>query len=161
MCRLSGISTTTSEWVSDSNDIQLACTRKTEWGILDKWAVHVGGGLTHRLFRSDALMLKENDFASAIEIGEDLNDAIKKLISGIDLEKNSKFTVVEVQNINEAILAAETWSEKQRSNSTTDSVVLLLDNMGAIECWDCSCRTRKTRFEKMVYTRRLWGNHKR
>ena len=128
--RLSGISTTTSEWISVSNNIQLACTRKTEWGILDKWAVHVGGGLTHRLFRSDALMLKENDFASAIESGEDLNDAIKKLILGIDLEKNSKFTVVEVQNINQAILAAETWSEKQRSNSTTDSVVLLLDNMG-------------------------------
>ena len=128
--RLSGISTTTSEWISASNNIQLACTRKTEWGILDKWAVHVGGGLTHRLFRSDALMLKENDFASAIESGEDLNDAIKKLISGIDLEKNSKFTVVEVQNINEAILAAETWSEKQRNNSTSDSVVLLLDNMG-------------------------------
>ena len=130
--RLSGISTTTSEWVSNSNDIQLACTRKTEWGILDKWAVHVGGGLTHRLFRSDALMLKENDFASAIESGENQNDAIKKLISEINLEKNSKFTVIEVQNINEAILAAETWSEKQRENYTTDSVVLLLDNMGPI-----------------------------
>ena len=128
--RLSGISTTTSEWVSDSNDLQLACTRKTEWGILDKWAVHIGGGLTHRLFRSDALMLKENDFASAIESGEDQNDSIKKLISEIDLEKYSKFTVIEVQNINEAILAAQTWSEKQRKNSTTDSVVLLLDNMG-------------------------------
>jgi nicotinate-nucleotide pyrophosphorylase (carboxylating) len=128
--RLSGISTTTSEWVSDSNDLRLACTRKTEWGILDKWAVHIGGGLTHRLFRSDALMLKENDFASAIESGEDQNDAIKKLISEIDLEKNSKFTVIEVQNINEAILAAQTWSEKQRENATTDSVVLLLDNMG-------------------------------
>ena len=128
--RLSGISTTTSEWVSDSNDIQLACTRKTEWGILDKWAVHIGGGLTHRLFRSDALMLKENDFASAIESGESQNDSIKKLISEINLEKNSKFTVIEVQNINEAILAAQTWSEKQRENSTSDSVVLLLDNMG-------------------------------
>ena len=128
--RLSGISTTTSEWVSNSNDLRLACTRKTEWGILDKWAVHIGGGLTHRLFRSDALMLKENDFASAIESGEDQNDAIKKLISEIDLEKNSKFTVIEVENINEAILVAQTWSEKQRENSTTDSVVLLLDNMG-------------------------------
>ena len=128
--RLSGISTTTSEWVSGSNDLQLACTRKTEWGILDKWAVHIGGGLTHRLFRSDALMLKENDFASAIESGEDQNDSIKKLISEIDLKKHSKFTVIEVQNINEAILAAQTWSKKQRKNSTTDSVVLLLDNMG-------------------------------
>ena len=57
---------------------------------------------------------------------------LKKLISEIDLEKHSKFTVIEVQNINEAILAAETWSEKQRENYTTDSVVLLLDNMGPI-----------------------------
>ena len=142
--RLSGISTTTSEWVSESNDIQLACTRKTEWGILDKWAVHVGGGLTHRLFRSDALMLKENDFASAIESGEDINDAIKKLILEIDLEKNSKFTVIEVQNINEAILAAQTWSEKQRENSTTDSVVLLLDNMGPM-----NARVVVTELEKL------------
>lgn len=142
--RLSGISTTTSEWVSDSNDLQLACTRKTEWGILDKWAVHIGGGLTHRLFRSDALMLKENDFASAIESGEDQNDSIKKLISEIDLEKNSKFTVIEVQNINDAILAAQTWSEKQRENSTTDSVVLLLDNMGPM-----NARVVVTELEKL------------
>ena len=142
--RLSGISTTTSEWVSDSNDLRLACTRKTEWGILDKWAVHIGGGLTHRLFRADALMLKENDFASAIESGENQSDAIKKLISEIDLEKNSKFTVIEVQNINEAILAAQTWSEKQRENSTTDSVVLLLDNMGPM-----NARTVATELEKL------------
>jgi nicotinate-nucleotide pyrophosphorylase (carboxylating) len=142
--RLSGISTTTSEWVSDSNDLQLACTRKTEWGILDKWAVHIGGGLTHRLFRSDALMLKENDFASAIESGENQNDSIKKLISEIDLEKNTKFTVIEVQNINEAILAAQTWSEKQRENSTTDSVVLLLDNMGPM-----NARVVVTELEKL------------
>ena len=142
--RLSGISTTTSEWVSDSNDLQLACTRKTEWGILDKWAVHIGGGLTHRLFRSDALMLKENDFASAIESGENQNDSIKKLISEIDLEKNSKFTVIEVQNIKDAILAAQTWSEKQRENSTTDSVVLLLDNMGPM-----NARVVVTELEKL------------
>ena len=38
--RLSGIATKTAEWVSTSDNIQFACTRKTEWGILDKWAVH-------------------------------------------------------------------------------------------------------------------------
>ena len=73
--RLSGIATKTAEWVSTTDNIQFACTRKTEWGILDKWAVHVGGGLTHRLYRSDALMLKENDFASVRKIGE--NQTIK------------------------------------------------------------------------------------
>ena len=128
--RLSGIATKTAEWVETSENIQFACTRKTEWGVLDKWAVHVGGGLTHRLYRSDALMLKENDFASARKIGESQTDAMRKLISNIDLEKDSKFTVIEVQNLDEALLAAKTWSEEQASNSKTDSVVLLLDNMG-------------------------------
>ena len=37
-----------------------ATEKRTE--ILDKWAVHIGGGLTHRLDRSDGLMIKENDF---------------------------------------------------------------------------------------------------
>jgi len=128
--RLSGIATKTAEWVANSENIQFACTRKTEWGVLDKWAVHVGGGLTHRLYRSDALMLKENDFASARKIGESQTDAMRKLISNIDLEKDSKFTVIEVQNLDEALLAAKTWSEEQVNNSKTDSVVLLLDNMG-------------------------------
>ena len=41
--------------------VSIACTRKTAWGLMDKWAVHVGGGLTHRLSRADALMIKEND----------------------------------------------------------------------------------------------------
>ena len=128
--RLSGISTTTADWVTTAKNIQLACTRKTDWGILDKWAVHVGGGLTHRLFRSDALMLKENDFASVRKTGESQKDGMRKLISNIDLGKNSKFTVIEVQSLDEAISAAETWSEKQNNNSTTDPVILLLDNMG-------------------------------
>lgn len=128
--RLSGISTTTSQWVSQTNNIKIACTRKTEWGILDKWAVHVGGGLTHRLYRSDALMLKENDFASMRKIGDNHDTAIEELILNIDLNDNSEFTVVEVTNLDEALLAAKTWSKIQKKNFTTDSVVLLLDNMG-------------------------------
>ena len=50
---------------SISENIGIACTRKTDWGLLDKWAVNIGGGLTHRLDRKDALMIKENDLASA------------------------------------------------------------------------------------------------
>ena len=97
--------------------------------MLDKWAVHVGGGLTHRLNRSDALMLKENDFASIRRIGESQNIAMEELISNINLEKHSKFTIIEVQDIDEAVLAANTWS-KIKQKSTNDRVTLLLDNMG-------------------------------
>ena len=55
--RMSGVATNTQRWVSEARDIGIACTRKTDWGLLDKWAVHVGGGLTHRLSRADALMI--------------------------------------------------------------------------------------------------------
>ena len=41
--RMSGISTRTSEWVNESGAISIACTRKTAWGLMDKWAVYVGG----------------------------------------------------------------------------------------------------------------------
>jgi nicotinate-nucleotide pyrophosphorylase len=81
-------------------------------------------------------MLKENDFASIRKSDENQTDAMRKLISNIDMEKNSKFTVIEVQNLDEAILAAKTWSEEQMNNSKTDSVVLLLDNMGPSKAGD-------------------------
>ena len=59
--RLSGISTLTEKWTKGLSGMKVASTRKTSWGILDKWAVHVGGGLTHRLRKGDAVMIKEND----------------------------------------------------------------------------------------------------
>ena len=41
--RLSGIASTTSKWREQLGGVSLAATRKTNWGILDKWAVHIGG----------------------------------------------------------------------------------------------------------------------
>ena len=55
---------------------QIACTRKTIWGLLDKWAVHMGGGLSHRLNKNDATMIKENDLASMFEELEDNSSRI-------------------------------------------------------------------------------------
>ena len=64
--RLSGISSHTMKWVKESSGIAVACTRKTAWGVLDKWAVHVGGGLTPRLSKLESPMIKENDLASFV-----------------------------------------------------------------------------------------------
>ena len=75
--RLSGIATNTAEWVAIA-PCAVACTRKTTWGVLDKWAVHLGGGLTHRLDRNDALMIKENDLAGGGSIEEILSKLEKE-----------------------------------------------------------------------------------
>ena len=131
--RMSGIATETAEWLIASGGFPVACTRKTEWGLLDKWAVHVGGGLTHRLSRGDALMIKENDLG-VISTDSGSGDSIPTAISSIDLEANAEFTVIEVQGPDEAIIAARTWSESQIARNGTEPIVILLDNMGPFAC---------------------------
>ena len=127
--KLSGITTSTLKWTSASENIGVACTRKTEWGLLDKWAVHIGGGLTHRLDRGDDLMLKENDFASAKKDHEGIIETIERVISEIDSIRNSSFIITEVQDEEQAIAAAKIWMSLQNKNENLQPIVLLLDNM--------------------------------
>lgn len=131
--RMSGIATLTSEWVKEAGGIEIACTRKTAWGLMDKWAVHIGGGLTHRLSRGDALMIKENDLSVFVQKGNS-ESSISSVIADVDLEANAMFTVIEVQDSNQAILAASTWSESQKLRNGLERIVILLDNMGPSEC---------------------------
>lgn len=60
--RLSGIATLTDAFVERAGLCRVAATRKTLWGRLDKRAVAVGGGLTHRLSLGDAPMYKDTHF---------------------------------------------------------------------------------------------------
>ena len=128
--RLSGIASNTARWAADARPILVAATRKTEWGLLDKWAVHNGGGLTHRLNRGDALMLKENDLAAMTEEGEDNLGAIRRVVSSIDMDEHAGFTVVEVQSVEQAVAAAAAWDSSQSARGGDEKLVLLLDNMG-------------------------------
>ncbi|QQS58871.1 carboxylating nicotinate-nucleotide diphosphorylase [Candidatus Peregrinibacteria bacterium] len=64
LSRLSGVATNTKKLVDKiPKDILLCATRKTLWGPLDKRAVFVGGGGTHRLGLFDAVMVKDNHLA--------------------------------------------------------------------------------------------------
>ena len=134
--RLSGIATNTACWVANSQ-IPLAATRKTAWGALDKAAVAVGGGLTHRIHRADALMLKENDLASTAEKGDVGPTRVRKVLRDIPKESIGAFVTVEVRTLDEALAAAEAWAERMLEEDTTPGPVLegvklniMLDNMG-------------------------------
>lgn len=132
--RISGIASHTADWVGSAGSMGVACTRKTEWGLLDKWAVHVGGGLTHRLSRADALMIKENDLAALAPGVSDEASAIAAAVATIDMEADAAFTVVEVRNEAQAIAAAGAWAENQVERAGVERIVLLLDNMGPQAC---------------------------
>ncbi len=128
--RLSGISTNSSRWINEAGSMGVACTRKVDWGLLDKWAVHVGGGLTHRLSREDALMIKDSEVLSSIVGSETEDEALARLVSEVDIDANSNFIVIEVRSVEQALTVAEIWKRVQAERERGERVVILLDNMG-------------------------------
>ena len=127
--RLSGITTNTRKWSSRAHPMRVAATRKVHWGLLDKWAVHMGGGMTHRLTRSDARMLKENDLACLARPDERLPHTVSRVLKELDLEECGAFVEIEVRTIDEAIAAAEAWSDRMQDIEDAQRLTLMLDNM--------------------------------
>lgn len=125
--QLSGIATEARRWAARAPG-QIACTRKTVWGLLDKWAVHLGGGLTHRLHREDAKMLKENDLASMHDDLDTHASRIVKYLQEVTQEGCGAFLEIEVREEKEAIMAAAAWS--QRDDENLPPLVIMLDNFG-------------------------------
>jgi len=129
--QLSGIATETKRWTSLATG-QIACTRKTIWGLLDKWAVHLGGGFTHRLNKFDALMIKENDLASMIEHLDDHASRISHYLQDVELSQCGAFLEIETRNEKEAITAAVVWNQREIENKP--KLVIMLDNFGPEKC---------------------------
>ena len=127
--RLSGIATNAAHWQEKAAPVAVASTRKVHWGLLDKWAIHLGGGLTHRLTRKDARMIKENDLATMIRQDEKRPRGIARVVSELDLESLGAFIVLEVRTIDEAIAAAETWAQRIENEGGKDRLTVMLDNM--------------------------------
>jgi nicotinate-nucleotide pyrophosphorylase (carboxylating) len=132
--RLSGIATATrrlQEMVYHHNsETQVVGTRKTPWGLLDKRAVHLGGGGTHRLGLWDAILIKNNHLALLADREE---DAVRIAVEQAwPTRKSAAFIEVEVRNEQAAIAAAQAFGRMQEfSQEEADEncpCLLLLDN---------------------------------
>lgn len=79
MTHLSGIATEVNRLKSMIAEypVEITCTRKTIPGlrILQKYAVHVGGGRNHRMGLDDAILIKDNHIAIAGSITQAIRDA--------------------------------------------------------------------------------------
>lgn len=113
--RMSGIATMTAEAVrrarKQNGKVRIAATRKTALPFLDKKAVKYGGGDTHRLQLSNAILIKTNHLRIIGRIDEALRLA----------RKNTSFMnmiEIEVRNAEEALEAAKNGAD-----------VLMFDNM--------------------------------
>ena len=117
--RLSGVATLTARYVQaiEGTGARILDTRKTTPGLreIEKAAVRVGGGVSHRSGLYDAILLKENHAALAGGVGEATRLALERAPAGVMVEVECA-TLAEV----EAAVAAGVPR-------------ILLDNMGLEE----------------------------
>jgi len=115
--RMSGVATATNNLVKKvPKSIRILATRKTLWGDLDKRAVSVGGGSTHRLNLSDAILIKDNHLA--------LIDDFKVIVAGLHKAKHIRFAEIELDNLDQVKLFADNFKQSDRRRN----FVVMLDN---------------------------------
>lgn len=111
---LSGIATTTREWVDAiaGTNAVIRDTRKTNPGLrqLEKFAVRMGGGMNHRMHLADGAIVKDNHIAAAGSITGAV-DRIRSEFPGLPIE-------VEVDDLVQLCEALATGVD-----------VIMLDNM--------------------------------
>lgn len=108
MQRMSGIATLTHQMTQKilHTKARLMDTRKTtpNFRLMEKWAVHIGGGVNHRFALYDMVMLKDNhvDFAGGIP------SAIARTRDYLDKNKLELKIEVETRNLQEVQEVLET-----------------------------------------------------
>jgi len=117
LCHLSGIATATAHYSEAVGGLKarISDTRKTAPGIrlLEKYAVHVGGGRSYRLHLGDGILIKDNHLAALRPRGIGLKEAIARARQNSDLRVE-----VEVGSIEEAREALDAGAD-----------IIMLDNM--------------------------------
>ena len=119
LSHLSGISTSTSKWVSElsGTKCKVRDTRKTTPGLrqLEKFAVRMGAGLNHRISLSESALIKDNHIVAAGSITNAF-----KLVKQKFPNKKVEIEVDTLEQLSEAILLKPE--------------LILLDNMSVDQC---------------------------
>lgn len=126
LARMSGIATYTNYLIKKNNlKTYLAATRKTLWGLLDKKAVSIGGGLTHRLSLSDEVLIKDNHIDI---IAENFHitrlESLEKILTFVKKNQSRNPFEIEVETEQEAYFLHNSYQKM----SMTISLIMMLDN---------------------------------
>src|SRR5579859_304225 len=101
--RMSGIATDTHHLVSltENSTTHIAATRKVPWMLLDKKAVAMGGGLTHRLHLKDWPLIKDNHLQALQKERGESDEFIKEAVQRI-MHSGTGFFEIEVETVIQA-----------------------------------------------------------
>jgi nicotinate-nucleotide pyrophosphorylase (carboxylating) len=124
--RMSGIATETRCLVDllKGYNTRVAATRKTHWKYLDKKAVFLGGGLTHRFGLWDSILIKDNHLEAlkCDGIKNPIKEAITLTSRFVD---KVGFIEIETTGQDDAIKAARTFKQLKLKKPC----VIMLDNV--------------------------------
>jgi nicotinate-nucleotide pyrophosphorylase (carboxylating) len=122
--RMSSIATLTHEMVEEikGKNVEIVPPRKNHWGLLDKKAVTLGGGLTHRLGLWESILIKENHIEAIKKEGFD--DYIETALERAFKYEKTVFIEIEVENINDCLKAATKFKEYIKEKPC----IIMLDN---------------------------------
>ncbi len=129
--RMSGIATASrclqERAARRSPTTRIVGTRKTPWGLLDKRALHLGNGGTHRLGLGDAIVIKNNHLA--LLAGREEDAAPLAIDKAWKVRADSAFIEVEVRGEAAARAAGQSFRRLQESAAEQYPCLLMLDNM--------------------------------
>jgi len=128
--RMSGVATETKRLIDllKGYNTRIAATRKTPWRYLDKKAVFLGGGLTHRFGLWDSILIKDNHLESLKSEG--VKDYIElAIIKASAFADKAGFLEIEVTSHEEAVRAARKFKDLRLKKPC----VVMLDNMSPVE----------------------------
>jgi nicotinate-nucleotide pyrophosphorylase (carboxylating) len=119
--RMCGIATATSRLQERArrhcSATRILGTRKTPWGLLDKRAIHLGGGGTHRLGLGDGIVIKNNHLVLLARREEQAVPlAVEKAWAG---RRNAAFIEVEVRSEEAALAAGRVFKRLQAEEAAS------------------------------------------
>jgi nicotinate-nucleotide pyrophosphorylase (carboxylating) len=147
MQRMSGIATETKHLgnlIKDS-ETKISATRKTQWRYLDKKAVYLGGGLTHRLGLWDSILIKDNHL-QALKTRRENKPVEKALRKAAKFASKVDFIEIEVASQEEAWTAAEKFKQLKLGKPC----IVMLDNWEPDEIAQMIDKLRKTNLHDYV-----------
>lgn len=120
--RMSGVATKTKRLkLKMPKGVRLLATRKTLWGLLDKRAVSLGGGYTHRLDLSDAILIKDNHISLSPKLKRSLKRAFKRAA-------HARFLEIELQSVPQVEEFLGLFGKLKKLLREEDEIVVMLDN---------------------------------
>jgi nicotinate-nucleotide pyrophosphorylase (carboxylating) len=132
--RMCGIATATQRMQERASrrcpSTRIVGTRKTPWGLLDKRALHLGGGGTHRINLADGIVIKNNHLA-LLNRKEEVAAPMAVALAW-QKRKRVAFIEVEVRSELAAFAAAREFNRLKKETGAISRdypVFIMLDNM--------------------------------